>query len=50
VCGVHCVSGHERKGFEWWNEVKVAVERKKTAFEVWLQRRLSEAYDEYRER
>ena len=46
VCGVRRHNG-QRKRTRWWNEeVKEAV-RKKVTYMMWLQRKTSEAKDEY---
>ena len=47
VCGVR-QHNEQRKRTRWWNEeVKEAVRKKKVAYMMWLQRKTSEAKDEY---
>ena len=52
VCGKRFVGGCLRRGSEWWNEgVKMKVEeKKKRAFEEWLQCNSVEKYERYREK
>ena len=50
VCGMRRVGGGVKRGSEWWcQEVKEAIERKKKAFDVWLQRKTRTAYEHYKE-
>ena len=50
VCGMRKVGGGVRKGSEWWcEEVKVAVEEKKRAHGVWLQKKSEVSYERYKE-
>ncbi|XP_068213884.1 uncharacterized protein [Palaemon carinicauda] len=51
VCGKKFVGGSLRKASEWWNEgVKVKGEKRKGAFEGWLQSDSVEKYGKYREK
>ena len=52
VCGKRYVGGCMRRGSEWWNEgVKMKVEeKKKRAFEEWLQCNSMEKYERHREK
>ena len=48
VCGVRRVGGSGR-GTEWWSEdVQGLVERKKTAYEVWLEVNMEKIGRDYR--
>jgi len=50
VCGMRVVGRKARKGSEWWNDVvKEAVEKKKRAYEVWLNCKTAEKYELYKE-
>ena len=51
VCGMRRVGGGIRKGSEWWcDEVRIAVEEKKKAHGIWLQRKDHDSYQKYKEK
>ncbi|WP_435362528.1 hypothetical protein, partial [Klebsiella pneumoniae] len=51
VCGMRRVGAGIRKGSEWWcEEVRIAVDDKRRAFEVWLQQKDEVSYERYKEK